>query len=563
MAHDKQDGSRYIKMWEFMENANKNWDNLWQECADWSLPHKDNITNVRIAGQEKPPQRLTDTCIEANFNFASGMYSYMFPPSTVWAKFKHPVPDVMDEEGVADYFENTSRMIHETILESNFAQEVQESLLDMGAFGTNNIYAEEDDGDVVRLRSFSVADFRIKTNNKGRVDTVGRKLKLDARQMMQEFGEDALREAGLSEIKEYLKVGSGGEDKYEVVHLVMPRTDYDPEKITNDNKPWASRYICLRTKKIIKESGYDYNPYFVGRFAIGNDEEYGRSPMMMILATARRTNSIYRSMLVSAEQAANPQWLLPDDDSVSFKGSPNRAGALVYYRATGGANAKPERLPANGDPNVAFEMYQFHESSIKRAFFNHLFRPLEDYRNMTATETNARMSTDLMALAPFVNRYQDEVVTPLLTYIYYLLEKQGKLPEMPQALLDDPNFEIEYVGKISLATKSFEVMGAFQTMQMFGEAAQYMPEAASALNSVDVPKLLRETWYANGASMNALKPKAQVEEEAEADRLAAEKQQQVDNLPQMAQAYSQGIKAPEDGSMSQAAGEALAGQMGG
>tara|TARA_Y100000310_G_scaffold2464_1_gene3189 strand:- start:474 stop:2126 length:1653 start_codon:yes stop_codon:yes gene_type:complete len=550
-------------MWEHMENHNRNWANQWQEWADWCLPHKDNITQIRIAGQEKPVRRLTDTCIEANFNFASGMYSYMFPPSTIWAKFKHPDPNMMGEDDVADYFESVSRIIHETILESNFAQEVQESLLDMGCFGTNNIYAEEDDDDVVRLRSFTVADYRIETNNKGRVDTVARKLKLDARQMEQEFGVDALFKADLGEIIEQLKSGAKNDTKYEVVHLVMPRTDYDPHKIDNENKPWASRYVCLKTKKIIKESGYDYNPYFVGRFAIGNDEVYGRGPMSMIIGTARRTNSIYRSMVVSAENHANPQWLLPDDDSVSFKGSPNRAGAMLYYKATGGANAKPERLQPNGDPNIALEMYQLHDSSIKRAFFNHLFRPLDDHQNMTATETNARVSTDLMALAPFVNRYQDEVVTPLLTYIYYLLQKQGKLPELPQALADDASFEVEYIGKISLATKSFEVMGAFQTLQMFAETAQYIPQAAEAFINVDQEKLFRETWYANGGSMNVLKSSSDVAEEKEALAQQADRQQMMDNLPQMAQAYSQGIKAPEDGSMSQAAGEAMASQMGG
>lgn len=554
------DGSRYIKMWDHMENSNKNWDNLWQECADWCLPHKDNITRVRVAGQEKPPQRLTDTPIEANFNFASGMYSYMFPPSTVWAKFKHPDPQVMATDEVADYFEVVSRRVHESLLESNFAQEVQESLLDIGCFGTNNVYAEEDDGNGIRFRSFSVADFRIKTNNKGRVDVVGRKLKLDGRQMMQEFGEDALAEAELREIKESLESGNySDETKYEVVHLVMPRTDYDSDKIDGKNKPWASRYICLKTKKIIKEAGYDYNPYFIGRFAIGNDEEYGRSPMMMILATARRTNAIYRSMIVSAEQHANPQWLMPDDDSVSFKSNPNRSGALIYYRATAGAMAKPERLQPNGDPNIAFEMYQFHDSSIKRAFFNHLFRPLDDYRNMTAFEANQRVTTDLMALAPFVNRYQDEVVSPMLTYVYYILQKQGKLPELPPTLAEDPSFEIEYVGKLSLATKNFEVMGAFQTLQMFAETAQYIPQAAEAFINVDTDKLFRQTWYANSASMNVLKDPNKVEEEKAIAEAQAQQQQMMQAAPAVADAYNKGGKKAEEGSLSAQLAEQIGG----
>jgi len=547
-------------MWEHMENSNKNWDNLWQECADWCLPHKDNINRVRVAGQEKPPQRLTDTAIEANFNFASGMYSYMFPPSTVWAKFKHPDPTLMSTDEVADYFENVSRAVHETLLESNFAQEMQESLLDLGCFGTNSVYAEGDDKNVIRFRSFSVADFRIKTNNKGRVDTVGRKLKLDARQMIQEFGEEALLKADLGEIVEIMKSGQPcDETKYEVVHLVMPRTDYDSEKKDAGNKPWASRYISLKSKQIIKDSGYDYNPYFIGRFAIGNDEDYGRSPMSMVLATTRRTNAIYRSMIVSAEQHANPQWLIPDDDSVSFKSNPNRSGAMIYYRATGGAMAKPERMQPNGDPNVAFEMYQFHETKIKGAFFNHLFRPLDDYRNMTAFEANARVTTDLMALSPFVNRYQDEVVSPMLTYVYYMLQKQNKLPDMPQSLVESPSFEIDYVGKLSLATKNFEVMGAFQTMQMFAETAQYVPAAQEVFINVNWDKLLRETWYANSGSMNVLKDPTDVEDEKAEMAAQAQAQQAMQAMPAMADAYNKGGTKPDEGSLSAGLQEQIGG----
>ena len=51
-----------------------NWMNLWQECADWCYQTNDNINRIRVAGQEKPPQRMIDTCIEANYAFASGFF---------------------------------------------------------------------------------------------------------------------------------------------------------------------------------------------------------------------------------------------------------------------------------------------------------------------------------------------------------------------------------------------------------------------------------------------------------------------------------------------------------
>ena len=105
---------------------------------------------------------------------------------------------------------------------------------------------------------------------------------------------------------------------------------------------------------------------------VGNEEIYGRSPMSMVLGTARRTNVVYRTLMVSAEQQANPQWLIPDDDSVS--GMSNRAGTFIKWRSTN-PNGKPERLAPNGNPALAKDMYEMHETQIKRQFFNHLFRP--------------------------------------------------------------------------------------------------------------------------------------------------------------------------------------------
>jgi hypothetical protein len=536
-------GASHMRIWEGLDEDARNWTTLWQECVDWSLPHKDNITRISIGGEEKPVQRMIDTCVEANFNFASGMYAYMFPTGTVWAKFRHPNPAIMAEPDVARYFEEVSRIIHETLATSNFAQELQESLLDLGAMGTNCVYLEEDDEDHVRFRSFTVGTVRLGCNSKGRIDTVGRKLSLSTRQMLQEFGEKALEEAGLGHIKDMLE----SKEKHNVIHLVRPNFDWDKSKLVS--KRFESVYIHEKSKMIIKSGGYDYLPYFAGRFTVGNNETYGRGPMMMTLSTARRTNVIYRSMILSGEQAVNPQWLMPDDDSVSFKGNPGKAGTIIYWRATN-PNARPTRLDPGGNPQLGMEFYQHHDGIIKRAFFNHLFRPLDEYRGMTAYEVNQRISADLMALAPFISRYQDEVISPMMRYVYYILQKHGVLPELPMQLLDSPRFEIEYVGKLSLATKSFELSGSLQVLQMFSEVGRYAPQALEGFDNVDMDKLFIEAWYNSSASMGALKGAEEVEEVRAERQRQLEMQQQMQAMPAMGDAYFKGTKAPEEGSPS-------------
>jgi hypothetical protein len=169
-------------------------------------------------------------------------------------------------------------------------------------------------------------------------------------------------------------------------------------------------------------------------------------------------------------------------------------------------------------------------------FFNHLFRPLEDYRNMTAWEAQERTTTDMMTLSPFTSRYTDEKVTPTMEQVYYICQKRGILPDIPQELADTPEFEIDYVGRLSLATKNFEVLGAVNTLRAFGELGQMSPQLARSVDNVDPDKLFKEMWYANSSSMNALKDIKEVEEGRAKQEKERQEQKQIENLAPVADA---------------------------
>ena len=146
------------------------------------------------------------------------------------------------------------------------------------------------------------------------------------------------------------------------------------------------------------------------------------------------------------------------------------------------------------------------------------------------------MTTDLMTLTPFVARYIEEHVTPIMNHTYYILQKRKLLPPVPQELAESPEYEVDYVGRLSLATKSFETMGAVNTMRVFGELAQMNPQALQSLENVDYDKLFQEIWFANSSSMNALKDPQEVEEERQAKAEQAEQQQALQAMPAMADA---------------------------
>ena len=155
---------------------------------------------------------------------------------------------------------------------------------------------------------------------------------------------------------------------------------------------------------------------------------------------------------------------------------------------------------------------------------------------MTATEVNERMTTDLMTLAPFVSRYIEEHVNPIMTHVYYILQIKNMLPEIPAELAEQPEYEVDYVGRLSTATKAFETLGAVNTLRTFGELAQMNPQMLQSLENVDPDQLFREIWYANSSSMNALKDPKIVEEERQAKAEAMQREKELQQLPALADA---------------------------
>ena len=529
-------GFQLYQKWQVMYEDSNNWRNLWQECADWSQPTKDNILRLRLQGQEKSPQRIIDTCIEANNNFASGNYANLFPPNISWVRFKSKGSRINVNEEEVRWYETISREILDYLRGSNFDQEINECLLDLGCFGTICMYIEQGEtvDDPVFFRSFSVGTIKIAINNRGVVDTVARKISMTPRQAIQEFGEEALLEQDLGFIIEQARHGQNSSvdnASHEFIHMVCPRSDRDVESKTSDNLPFGSYYIYEKTKAIVKESGYDYMPYFIGRWKVGNEEVYGRSPMMDCLATTRSMNVMERNVLLGSELRVGPQWLLPDDGSV--RNISNRPNAKIYYRANN-PNSKPERLPPASDVGVGMDILEWKEGSIYKFFFNHLFRPLENSNSrMTAWEAMERTKTDMMILSPMISRLQDEFVSPMLQYVFYILQQAGALTPPPESL-ESADFEIEYVTRLAQSTKSMEVQGTIEVIRQLGELGQIAPQLMQGLDYIDPDKLTLEMWYGSSASMSVLKDSQIVAAEREMRAQQAQQQQMIDNMAPVA-----------------------------
>ena len=67
-------------------------------------------------------------------------------------------------------------------------------------------------------------------------------------------------------------------DEVELVHVIRPRNDFDPQKLDKKNMPFQSIYMEYETSHIISIGGFKENPYVIPRYLKSSTEIYGRSP---------------------------------------------------------------------------------------------------------------------------------------------------------------------------------------------------------------------------------------------------------------------------------------------
>src|SRR5690349_19173760 len=242
-----------------MKAARSNFDQLWQEVAEFLVPHKSTITRDR-----RPGERQTDAIMDATqcqaLNILAATISGSLTSSAIpWFHLKMRNEQLNEEKEVQDWLEECENRMYLALRQSNFNEESHEMYLDLAAFGTGCLYVEERPRQVngpgntfggFRFRADSIGSYVIDEDPEGRVDTVYRRWKLSAKACVQRFG---LANVGdrITNLYE-----NRPDEQVEVLHCVGPRDLYDTKKIGGKHMKYYSLYIALPQRKLLSEGGY-------------------------------------------------------------------------------------------------------------------------------------------------------------------------------------------------------------------------------------------------------------------------------------------------------------------
>jgi len=503
-----------------------NWENHWQEVSDYMLPRKAEITKERARGDKRHTQIFDATAIHALELLAASLHGMLTSSANKWfsLRFKETELNSMDE--AKEWLEDATSRMYDVIAKSNFQQEIFECYHDLIAFGTACLMIEEDQDDVLLFSARHIKELYIQENKKGYVDTVYRRFKMPAQAVADKFGIENISKEIIN------KVQKTPFDDVELVHVVRPRYDFDPQKLDKKNMPFQSIYFEYGSGHIIKIGGFKENPYVIPRYLKASTEVYGRSPGMNALSDVKVLNRMCENSLKAAAKQIDPPLLIPDDGMLApIRMSP---GSINYYRSGSRDRIEPLNINANNATTLNSEN-QRREAIVKMFHVDQLV--ISENRNMTATEVIQRQEEKMRILGPVLGRLQSELLSPLIIRIFNIMLRNGLFMQAPD-ILRSQELNIEYVSPMALAQRSQELQSIIRGLELFGSLAQTMP----VMDYIDENGLIKQVIEILGLPAKMIKSDSQVQQIRE--ERAAEQQQQMEMQQQMAESQMAKNAAP-------------------
>lgn len=519
---------------------------VWEDIMALVLPRLMDIkSEVKPKARRYGEKMFTSEPVSALRLASDGTSGYMMPRTSIWVKMEPMDRKVFEVPGVRKFFQDSTDALHAELNRSNFYGEMT-PVLDHGySIGTSCLYAENDEeNDVTNIISLDPGEMYISENKYKRVDTFFRHTWMSAQRIIERFP-DAIGKGTVLE-NEFKK---NPYELHPVLHCIYRRNDRIHERVDAANKPIASVYILVDKRALLRESGYDYNRMVAWRHRRIAGTPYGGSPSWDALVDIMRLNSHSMDLLDASHLAVRPPIAYPQEMG-DFDIGPNGANP---YRIPGRV---PHRIDVLGDYPVGRDREEAIAKAIRDHFQTDFFLLLtQSDRTKTAFEVAEMAGERAAVMSTVIGRIETELIGPTLELIYRISAENGRMPQVPDAMLElgIDQYKWEYVGPLAQLQKRHH--GQQTRTQIFMEATPLMEIFPETRDIVDADSLMRDILLEGGMSEDHVRPEDMV---AELREMRAQQEQAMQEQAMQLEAakVAGGPKAPQPGS----AGEQMIGE---
>lgn len=500
-----------VRLYETLKGQRVNFDNTVQEIIDHIDPHHRDVTTERAPGEKKNCRQFDGTASYGAHVFAQFVEGSVFNQSTKWFSLAHREPQITLKAENASWFSDTrDRMLRE--MRNSFYGPAGQSVTAWALFGTAPILIEEvpqtrSNLGRIKYTSCPWGTYVMAEGDDGRIDKFIRCMKLPAHKMISMFGDanvsDDVRRAAE---KEPLK-------EFEVVHSILPREfqAYSKSKIkTNKDYDFASCWVEVAKKKLLKESGYRKFPVAVARYDLISGEVYARGLGEIALPDQKSLNEADQKALLKWGRELDPPMLVRRNSIINGILNQRAGGKTVVSDINNSVKPMFEGSDWQAHDNMALRkqtqiLQVFHVNEI----LNLLAREKPE---MTAFEVNARLTLLQQILGPVFGLLEAEFLSVIVNVTLDNMAYAGLLEDPPEDLLmagTDNTLDVIYEGPLARAQRNQEILAIQQSIADTGGLITLDPEVAQM---VDFDKVQRRLYEIRG-TQDLLKSDSQYEED--------------------------------------------------
>ena len=509
------------------------YESTWKQLSNFINPFRGRINDDKgNEGKRRDIYLLDPYPMEASAKCASGLHSGLTSPSRPWFELGLQDEEMARFHTVKLWLDDCKDILMDIYAKSNIYNMLLQVEAELTQFGTAASLLVQDYNTGVWARPYTCGEYAGGIDARGRITMFARKFKLNAWQMVAEFGYDVCSSAVQNAYR-----SNNLTLEFEINMLIEKNLKYREEEKKIGSFPWMSYYWETSVSdRFLKVAGYNEIPFIMPRWTMIANNVYGTGPGHNALGNCMQLQKLEKINMRLLDNRANPAMIIPT--------SVAKVDSLPGGRTKVPDNLMNQIVPLFKDTGSREDIRQTIEAKqqqIGSAFFNDLFVMIanQDLPQMTAREVAERHEEKLLMLSPVLEQMHNVVLAPLTKRTFGIALRNGLLPPMPEEIKPD-DLKVEFISLLAQAQKMVAAPSIEKIVAFAGNLAGANPEI---MDNIDFDAAVRRQATLYGSPEAIMRSEDDVKEMRAKRAQAMEQQKQVEQAAQMAQPLKNGVEA--------------------
>lgn len=488
-----------------LKTARSEREDEWRQVQRFVAPRRGRFNpGDKTSGRDKHRSVLNNVASRAARTCAHGLASNVISPAYPWFRIGPDDPDLAEFGTVRKWLDQLQGKVSAILFDSGFYPAATVELFELVCFGTCALGQERDYETVARWHPWTIGEYYVATDHKGRPSTVYREIEITTEAAIGWFGprcSQAVRtnyDQGNLEAKVKIRqaiepVGARVKDLPHLGRWKYASMYWDPA----DAGPDRNKFLLI--------GGSNTCQAHVTRWEHVPPDAYGNSPAMEALDSVKELQQARKRLAQGIGNKMAPALQGPSFSGLNGVSNPFDASPLSYNPVQGLLEIKPLIDPRAIQLSDGQWYHEKLEQEIQETFFVDLFRMLDlmDRKEITATEVMERQQEKLLQLGPVLTNLNSELLNPvingLVEEVFRASEpmwhrgEPGMLPVPPQEL-QGRELKVDYISTLQQAQQAVKAGPINRLTSFVGGYAQLHPEIMDKIDWDQAVDELGQAW---------------------------------------------------------------------